>query len=122
MNQFEVLRRIDRRNRGEGIDTFSSSVGATAHCGLWPVEQYLSIFPYLSPTLCSSSHSQHLKISFYFFTPSFPGSSSSSRPCWFLNEDLYGHPTLLHSLLVTQPTYSLPLYSFYYIFSFTQLS
>jgi hypothetical protein len=29
----------------------SSSVGATARCGLWPVEQYLSIFPYLSPTL-----------------------------------------------------------------------
>jgi hypothetical protein len=29
----------------------SSSVGATARCGLWPVEKYLSIFPYLSPTL-----------------------------------------------------------------------
>ena len=29
----------------------SSSVGTTAHCGFWPVEQYLSIFPYLSPTL-----------------------------------------------------------------------
>jgi hypothetical protein len=29
----------------------SSSVGATARCGLWPVKQYLSIFPYLSPTL-----------------------------------------------------------------------
>ena len=28
----------------------SSSVGATARCGLWPVEQYLPIFPYLSPT------------------------------------------------------------------------
>jgi len=28
----------------------SSSVGATARCGLWPVEQYLSIFPYLWPT------------------------------------------------------------------------
>jgi len=28
----------------------SSSFGATARCGLWPVEQYLSIFPYLSPT------------------------------------------------------------------------
>jgi len=26
-------------------------VGDTARCGLWPVEQYLSIFPYLSPTL-----------------------------------------------------------------------
>jgi len=30
---------------------FLSSVGAAARCGLWPVEQYLSIFPYLSPTL-----------------------------------------------------------------------
>ena len=29
----------------------SSSVGATARCGLWPVEQYLSICPYLSPSL-----------------------------------------------------------------------
>jgi hypothetical protein len=29
----------------------SSSIGATARCGLWPVEQYLSIFPYLSPTI-----------------------------------------------------------------------
>ena len=29
----------------------SSSVGATARCGLCPVEQYLSIFPYLSQTL-----------------------------------------------------------------------
>jgi hypothetical protein len=29
----------------------SSSVGATARCGLWPVEQHLSIFPYLSPAL-----------------------------------------------------------------------
>jgi hypothetical protein len=28
-----------------------SSVGVTARCGLWPVEQYLSIFPYLSPIL-----------------------------------------------------------------------
>jgi hypothetical protein len=29
----------------------SSSVGATARCGLWPVEQYSSIFPYPSPSL-----------------------------------------------------------------------
>jgi len=33
------------------INSSSSSVGATARCGLWPVEQYLSIFPYLSPAL-----------------------------------------------------------------------
>jgi len=31
--------------------TPSSSIGTTAHCGLWPVKQYPSIFPYLSPTL-----------------------------------------------------------------------
>ena len=31
--------------------TTTSSVGATARCGLWPVEQYLSIFAYLSPAL-----------------------------------------------------------------------
>jgi hypothetical protein len=35
-----------------------------------------------------------------------------------LSEDLYGYPILLHSLQVTQPTYPLPLYPFYYIFSF----
>ena len=29
----------------------SSSLGTTAHCGLWPVEQYPSIFSYLPPTL-----------------------------------------------------------------------
>ena len=29
----------------------SSSIGTTAHCGLWPVEQYPSIFSYLPPTL-----------------------------------------------------------------------
>ena len=29
----------------------SSSIGTTAHCGLWPVEQHPSIFPCLSPTL-----------------------------------------------------------------------
>ena len=29
----------------------SSYIAATARCGFWPVEQYLSIFPYLSPTL-----------------------------------------------------------------------
>jgi hypothetical protein len=38
-----------------------------------------------------------------------------------LSEDLSGHPILLHSLQVTQPTYPLPLYPFYYIFSFIQL-
>ena len=35
----------------EDSSSSSSSVGTTARCGLWPVEQYLSICPYLSPTL-----------------------------------------------------------------------
>jgi hypothetical protein len=47
--------------------------------------------------------------------------SSLSCPFQFLSEDLFGHPILLHFLQVTQPTYPLPLYAFYYIFSFTQL-
>jgi hypothetical protein len=36
---------------GPWATSSSSSIGTTARCGLWPVEQYLSIFPYLSPTL-----------------------------------------------------------------------
>ena len=51
--------------------------------------------------LSPSSHSQHLKISFYFLFPSFSGSSPSSRPFQFLSEDLFEHPILLHSLQVT---------------------
>jgi hypothetical protein len=62
-----------------------------------------------------------LKISFHFFSPSFPGSSSSSCPFHFFCLDVIVHPILLHSLQVTRPTYPLPLYPFYYIFSFTQL-
>ena len=59
----------------------------------------LPFFPFwhqLSP----SSHSQHLKISFYFLFPSFPASFPSSRPFQVLSEDLFGHPILLHSLQV----------------------
>ena len=78
---------------------------------------FVPIYHQLSP----SSHSQHLKISFHFFSLSFPGSSSSYRPFQFLSEDLFGHPILLHSLQVTQPAYPLLLYLFYYIFSFIQL-
>jgi len=44
------------------------------------------VYHQLSP----SSHSQHLKISFCFFSPSFRGSSSSFRPFKFLSEDLLG--------------------------------
>jgi hypothetical protein len=58
-------------------------------------------FSLICHQLSSSSHSQHLKISFYFRFLSFPGSSPSSRPFQFLSEDLFGHPILLHSLQVT---------------------
>jgi hypothetical protein len=47
--------------------------------------QFFPIYHQLSPP----SHSQHLKISFHFFSPSFPESSSSSRPYQFLSEDLF---------------------------------
>jgi len=39
------------RNKVPYQVVLSSTVGATARCGLWPIEQYFSIFPYLSPTL-----------------------------------------------------------------------
>ena len=46
----------------------------------------LPFFP-ICHQLCLSSHSHHLKISFYFLLPSFPGSSPSSRPFQFVTED-----------------------------------
>ena len=57
----------------------------------------LPFFP-ICHQLSPSSHSQHLKIYFYFLFTSFPGSSPSSRPFQFLSEDRFGHPILLHSL------------------------
>jgi hypothetical protein len=33
------------------LHVFSSSIGTTAHCGLWPVKQSPSIYSYLSPSL-----------------------------------------------------------------------
>ena len=74
------IRRVGvRKFKCKFTSSSSSTVGATARCGLWPVEQYLSIFP-IYHQLSPSSHSQHLKISFYFFSPSLPGSSSSFVP------------------------------------------
>jgi len=91
------------------------------HSPLWALA-CRTIPLHLSLSITNSlRHSQHLKISFHFFSPSFPGSSSSSLPFQFLSEDLFGHLILLHSLQVTQPTYPLPLYPFYYIFYFIQL-
>jgi len=82
---------------------------------------FFPIFPYLSPTLSIFSPPA-LEDLFPLLPPSFPGSSFSSLPFQCLSEDLFGHPILLHFLQVTQPTYPLPLYPFYYIFSFIQLS
>ena len=48
----------------------------------------LPFFP-ICHQLSPSSYSQHLKISFYFLFPSFPGSSPSSLPFHFLSEDLF---------------------------------
>jgi hypothetical protein len=84
----------------DGKTPSSFSVGATARCGLWPVEQYLSIFPYLSPTL--SIFSLPALEDLFPLLSIFPGSSSSSRPFQFLSEDLYGHPIFLHFLQVTE--------------------
>ena len=70
------------------------------HCSpLWALAcrtMSFHFFP-ICHQLCPSSHSQHLKISFYFLFPSFPG-SSPSRPFQFLSEGLFGHSILLHSL------------------------
>jgi hypothetical protein len=45
---------------------YSSSTGTAARCGLWPIEQDPSIFPYLSPTLSIIVKSiQHFPL-FYF--------------------------------------------------------
>jgi len=53
----------------------------------------LPFFP-ICHQLSPSSHSQHLKISFYFLFPPFPGSSPSSRTFQFFSEDHFGHPIL----------------------------
>ena len=47
---------------------------------------FVPIYHKLSP----SSHYQHLKTSFHFSSPSFPGSSSSSRPFQFFSEEFFG--------------------------------
>ena len=60
-----------------------------------------NVLPFFFPIchqLSPSSHSQHLKISFYFLFPSFAGSSLSFRLFQFLSEDLFVYPILLHYL------------------------
>jgi len=46
---------ISQSTRSDKRFSSSSSIGTTAHCGLWPVEQCPSIFSYLPPTLSSFS-------------------------------------------------------------------
>ena len=64
------------------------------------------------------SHSQHLKISFYFFSPSFPGSSSSSRPFQSLSEDFWG---ILFSSILSRLPSQLILCSFIHFTIFSPL-
>ena len=49
MKSYSILG-LTMRSQNESSSS-SSSIGTTAHCGLWPVEQCPSIFSYLPPTL-----------------------------------------------------------------------
>ena len=74
-----------------------SSIGTTAHRGLWPVEKCLSICSYLPPTLSIFSlpaHEDLFLLPLSTFSWVFPFFSSLT----VLGEDLFGHPILLHSL------------------------
>ena len=74
-------------NYGKAVLLLPLSLQPTVGFGLSNnVLPYFPICHQLSP----SYHSQHLKISFYFLFPSFPGSFPSSRPFQFLSEDLLG--------------------------------
>jgi hypothetical protein len=48
---FVKHRQSNHTSSSSSSSSSSSYFGATARCGLWPVEQNLSIFPYLSPVL-----------------------------------------------------------------------
>ena len=81
--------------------TSSSSFFHWHYRPLWALACRTTSFHFfLLPTLSIFSFLA-LEISFYFLFPSFPWSTPSSRPFQFLNEDLFGHPILLHSLQVT---------------------
>ena len=54
-NKTLILNMSQGTNFGTKIQCKSSSIGTTAHCGLWPVTQCPSIFSYLPPTLSSFS-------------------------------------------------------------------
>ena len=43
--------KVNSYYKNQSVKISSSSIGTTAHCGLWPVEKCPSIFSYLPPTL-----------------------------------------------------------------------
>ena len=84
---------------------------------LWALAcQTMSFHFFPSATNSPSSHSQHLKICFYFLFPSFPGSSPSSRPFQLLSEDLFGHSTLLPGFSMISMFHAARFISVYLIF------
>jgi len=98
----------------------SPSIGTTAHWGLWSVEQYPSIFLYLSPTPSNSSRPAledlfplpRFILSWVFpFVSSFPVLGLKSL--WALYPPAFS-PGYLTTL-------SFALYPFYYIFSLAHL-
>ena len=95
----------------------------------------LPFFP-ICHQLCQSSHSQHLKISFYFLFPSFPGSSPSPSSSFTANTAhcrlwpveqcpsifSYLPPTLsIFSLPTFEDLFLLPLSIFSWVFPFLSL-
>jgi hypothetical protein len=52
---------------GYVVVSSSSSVGATARCGLWPVEQYFSICPYPCSSLVNTKNRKLLHPEAYLF-------------------------------------------------------
>jgi hypothetical protein len=79
---------------------FFFSIGTTARCGLWVVEQYPSTFSYLSPTLSIFSLLA-LEDLFLFPLSIYSWVLPYVSSLQFLSEDLFGLPILLHTLQVT---------------------
>jgi hypothetical protein len=67
---------------------FFSSVGATARCGFWPVEQYSSIFLSLSPTLSIFHVASFISVYPVLFRPKSLNLSSLFL-CWTNSEFFY---------------------------------
>ena len=97
------------------VNSFSSFIGITAHCDLWPVEQCPPIFFPICQKLSPSSHSQHLKISFYFLFPFFPGSSLLLVPSTSWVKIFLG---ILSSSILSRWPNQLILYPFIYFATF----